>query len=164
MCQAQKYNYRSLLSFSSRSFLCSVFTIIFFTTGPACAQSSANSAFGSPSSAYRLVGTIEGKAFTGAVLDDTTGKQSFYRLRELLPDGSLLVSVRAKSITVKSADGTLSEVYVSAGAQSASVATPAAPAVNTTTVAAPINQPSGESMKEIQQRNRKKHERRQTDD
>src|SRR5512143_4250556 len=80
--------------------------------GSVSAQSGPNDAPGNASSAYRLIGTVEGGSFIGAVLDDNAGKQSFYRLRELLPDGSLLVKVRDNSIRVKSANGTLYDVYV----------------------------------------------------
>jgi hypothetical protein len=121
------------------------------------AQSGPNAAPGSTSSAYRLIGTIEGSSFTGAVLDDTTGKQSFYRLRELLPDGSLLVKVRDDSITVKSSDGALYDVYVSRDNKSASIAVLAAPAVNAATAEPQISQSAlPEAVEKRHQRVRKR--------
>jgi len=63
--------------------------------------------------AYRLLGTIEGRAFTGAVLSDSTGVQSFYRLNEKLPDGSQLVEVRSDSISLRGTDRITYEIYIS---------------------------------------------------
>jgi hypothetical protein len=72
------------------------------TSEPAAAQST-----------YRLIGTVEGGAFTGAVLDDAAaGGQTFYRLRETLPDGSQIVKVRSDSISVKRSDGMVYELYI----------------------------------------------------
>ena len=39
------------------------------------------------SSSYKLIGTVEGEQFSGAVLEDSTG-QAFYRINQKLPDGS----------------------------------------------------------------------------
>ena len=61
---------------------------------------------------YRLIGTIEGKGFTGAVLDDSTGVQTLYRLHERLPDGSQIVKVRSDSISLKRSDGTPYELFI----------------------------------------------------
>ncbi len=67
----------------------------------------------SASSALRLIGTIEGpQAFAGAVLVDSTGNQTFYRLKETLPDGSRIVKVESDSISLKHSDGTTSELYI----------------------------------------------------
>ncbi len=60
-----------------------------------------------------LVGTIESGAFVGAVLSDAKGEQVFYRLKEKLPDGSQIVKVRANSISLKGADGTSYDMYIS---------------------------------------------------
>lgn len=61
---------------------------------------------------YRLIGTMEGNTFTGAVLVDSTGLQTFYRLNEVLPDGSRLVKVGSYSVVVKQSDDTSSELYI----------------------------------------------------
>ncbi len=71
---------------------------------------SAQTAGSQPSS---LVGTIESGAFVGAVLSDAKGEQVFYRLKEKLPDGSQIVKVRADSILLKGANGTLYDMYIS---------------------------------------------------
>jgi hypothetical protein len=129
-----------------------------FLADSVSAQSRPNTVPGSSSSAYRLIGTIEGRSFTGAVLDDTTGKQSFYRVRELLPDGSLLVKVRDNSITVKSADGALYDVYVSRDNKSASIAVLAPPAVTAAIAEPQINQPA--LPEAVEKRHQRAHTRR----
>ncbi len=62
--------------------------------------------------AYCLIGTIQSEDFTGAVINDPTGVQSFYRLKEKLPDGSTIVQVRPDSITLRGADGTSYDMYI----------------------------------------------------
>jgi len=85
-------------------------------------------------SAYRLVGTIEGGPFTGAVIDDTKNPQAFYRLNEKLPDESQIVKVKSDSVVLKWPDGTRTELFVTQGARGGSVsavsvaAMPSAPA------------------------------------
>ncbi len=76
------------------------------------------------SSISRLVGTVEGGPFSGAVFDDGTGVQSFYPLRGQLPDGSLLLKVRSRNIVVKKNDGALYEIFTTSGATSAVTAIP----------------------------------------
>ncbi|OGW33800.1 MAG: hypothetical protein A2X58_09595 [Nitrospirae bacterium GWC2_56_14] len=66
-------------------------------------------------SAYRLVGTIEGGPFTGAVIDDTKNPQAFYRLNDKLPDESRLVKVLHNRIVLKMPDGTNMELYTTSG-------------------------------------------------
>jgi hypothetical protein len=68
-----------------------------------------------PQSAFRLVGTIEGGPFTGAVIDDTKGPQTFYRLNEKLPDESQIVKVLDDHIVLKWPDGTRTELYKTQG-------------------------------------------------
>ncbi len=63
-------------------------------------------------SSYRLIGTVDYGGVSGAVLDDTTGAQTFYRLREKLPDGSQIVKVKSDSIALKRPDGSLVELYI----------------------------------------------------
>lgn len=62
-------------------------------------------------SSYRLIGTIKSRGFTGAVLDNGTGGQVFYRLREQLPDGSRIVKVENNTILLKRSDGSLHELF-----------------------------------------------------
>ncbi len=63
-------------------------------------------------STYRLIGTVEGGGFVGAVLDDVAaGAQTFFRLKETLPDGSRIIKVRSDSISIKRSDGVVYELY-----------------------------------------------------
>jgi hypothetical protein len=64
------------------------------------------------SSAYRLIGTVEGEVFTGAVLDDAAGTQIFYRVGDTLPDGSQIVKVQSDNISLKRSDGIIYELYI----------------------------------------------------
>lgn len=66
-------------------------------------------------SAYRLVGTIEGGPFAGAVIDDTKNPQAFYRLNDKLPDESRLVKVLHNRVILKMPDGTNMELYTTSG-------------------------------------------------
>jgi hypothetical protein len=63
-------------------------------------------------SAYRLVGTVGSSSFSGAVLIDEKGVQTFFRLHEKLPDGSEIVKVRDDNISLKGADGALYDMYM----------------------------------------------------
>jgi len=108
----------------SHPFLC----ILLIASGlafvnPAEAQSLSAGQATSPS-VSRLVGTVEGGPFSGAVFDDGTGIQAFYPLHGQLPDGSLLLKVRSNSIVVKKNDGALYEIFTTAGANSAVTAMP----------------------------------------
>jgi hypothetical protein len=67
-------------------------------------------------SAFRLVGTIEGGPFAGAVIDDTKNPQAFYRLNDKLPDDSQLVKVEHNHVVLKWPDGTSMELYTTPGA------------------------------------------------
>ena len=60
---------------------------------------------------YKLIGTVEGGSFSGAVLEDSTG-QAFYRLHQKLPDGSQLVKVQRDKVTLKRAEGSLIDVLL----------------------------------------------------
>jgi general secretion pathway protein C len=62
--------------------------------GPAAAESVS----------YKLIGTIEGQQFAGAVLEDSTG-QSFYRINQKLPDGSTIVKVLRDKVSIRRSDG-----------------------------------------------------------
>jgi hypothetical protein len=97
-----------------RNFLFSAFffSLAFFFANPACAQVA--------QSPFSLVGTIQSDGMGGAVLQDTTGTQSFYRLYEKLPDGSQIVGLRDDSISLKTAEGAVYDMYISHGAKTAS--------------------------------------------
>jgi len=73
--------------------------------------------FGNASAAepagFNLIGTIVSKAFTGAVIKDGTGMQTFFRLYEALPDGSKIVRVQADSISLKGTDGSFYDMFIS---------------------------------------------------
>lgn len=64
------------------------------------------------SQGYRLIGTIQSPAFIGAVIIDPKGEQSFFRIRDKLPDGSEIVEVRSDSILLKGADGSRYEMFI----------------------------------------------------
>jgi hypothetical protein len=103
-----------------------------------------------PQSAFRLVGTIEGGPFTGAVIDDTKNPQAFYRLNEKLPDESQLVKVQHNYIVLKWPDGTKRELYTApgTGGGNTSAATTAAPYV----APRPVDQPTPERSVEPEKR------------
>jgi general secretion pathway protein C len=63
------------------------------------------------SSVYRLIGTIEGDRFSGAVLEDASG-QAFYRIDQKLPDGSQIIKVQRDKIILRRADGSTTEIQV----------------------------------------------------
>jgi hypothetical protein len=76
-----------------------------FIPAPAPAQTASEGPF-------RLIGIIAGSGFTGAVLDDSTGNQTFYHLRESLPDGSQIVAAADDHISVKRSDGTSYRLFI----------------------------------------------------
>ena len=53
---------------------------------------------------YKLIGTVEGEQFAGAVLEDSSG-QAFYRINQKLPDGSAIVKVMRDKVFIRRADG-----------------------------------------------------------
>jgi general secretion pathway protein C len=53
---------------------------------------------------YKLIGTVEGEVFAGAVLEDKTG-QAFYRINQKLPDGSAMVKIMQNKVTIRRSDG-----------------------------------------------------------
>lgn len=65
----------------------------------------------SASSLYKLIGTVEGESFSGAVLEDSTG-QAFYRSHQKLPDGSQIVKVQRDKITLRGPDGGTAELQI----------------------------------------------------
>jgi hypothetical protein len=62
--------------------------------------------------ADKLIGTIISESFTGAVIINTKGEQTFYRLYEVLPSGLQIIKVRNDSISLKGADATLYDIYI----------------------------------------------------
>jgi general secretion pathway protein C len=60
---------------------------------------------------YKLIGTVEGAAFSGAVLEDSTG-QAFYRINQKLPDGSAIVQVLRDKVALKRSDGVIVNLEV----------------------------------------------------
>src|SRR5574337_1257224 len=60
---------------------------------------------------YKLIGTIEGDQFAGAVLEDSSG-QSFYRINQKLPDGSKIVKVMRDRASLRRPDGVVVSLQV----------------------------------------------------
>jgi hypothetical protein len=79
--------------------------LAFSSALPANAQTDDNTS-------YRLIGTTQSKSFNGAVLQDATGKQSFYQLLDKLPDGSQIIRLNDDSISLRGEDGALYEMYI----------------------------------------------------
>ena len=63
------------------------------------------------SSNYKLIGTVEGESFAGAVLEDSTG-QAFYRIHQKLPDGSQLITVKRDKVTLRRSEGSLIDIVL----------------------------------------------------
>ena len=63
------------------------------------------------SSSYRLIGTVEGESFAGAVLEDSTG-QTFYRIHQKMPDGSMIVKVMRDKVTLRKPEGRTVDLVV----------------------------------------------------
>ncbi|HAS53130.1 MAG: hypothetical protein A2X56_14720 [Nitrospirae bacterium GWC2_57_13] len=80
-----------------------------------------------PATMYQLIGTVEGAEFSGAVLEDASGQQNFYRIREKLQDQSMIVKVRRDKITMKGADGSTFELEVADDTRIVSVSKPGTP-------------------------------------
>jgi len=81
------------------------------------------------SSTYRLIGTIEGASFAGAVLEDASG-QAFYRMNEKLPDGSQIVKVQRDRIVLRRADGNTTEIQIVDDTKIVNVSRPVVPVVS----------------------------------
>lgn len=60
-----------------------------------------------PSVVYKLRGTLQSGPVAGAVLDDGTGAQTFYRVNEQLPDNARIVKVGRDRISLRTADGSM---------------------------------------------------------
>jgi len=75
---------------------------------------------------YRLIGTIQGESFAGAVLEDATG-QVFYRIHQKLPDGSVIVKVLRDKISIKKPGGPVIDIQVVDDTRIVSVQKPGGP-------------------------------------
>ncbi len=78
---------------------------------------------------YRLIGMIQSRNFTGIVMSDSKGAQSFYRVSDIMPDGSQIVQVRTDSISLKRTDGTLYDMYIAHDTKTVASAAPVKPDV-----------------------------------
>ena len=74
-------------------------------------KSPSSSPAAAASVSYKLIGTIEGEQFSGAVLEDSTG-QAFYRINQKLPDGSAIVKVIRDKVSIRRSDGVMVDVEV----------------------------------------------------
>jgi len=74
---------------------------------------------------YRLIGTVEGLSFAGAVLEDASG-QTFYRIHQKLPDGASIVKVLRDKITIKKPDGSTIDLQIVDDTKIVSVQNPSA--------------------------------------
>lgn len=98
---------------------------------PAAGRAAAQQADATAS--FRLIGTVGSKGFSGAVLVDAAGAQTFFRLHDTAPDGSQLVAVGSDSISLKRPDGTRYELFIihdtiaASSSRSAAYPVPAAP-------------------------------------
>ncbi len=116
---------------------------LFTSLAPADFRAVAQEAIAPP--AFRLIGTIEGKDFSGAVLIDAAGKQMFYRLYDTAPDGSKITAVSGGSIVLRRPDGTRYELYIihdmkAASASGAPLSSPVAPSAAAETRQLPFMQ------------------------
>ncbi len=83
------------------------------------------------STAFKLIGTIEGDSFSGAVLEDTAGMQSFYRLHQKLADGFEIVKIQRNRITLKRPTGGTVDLQVIDDAKIVNVSKAATPVATT---------------------------------
>jgi len=79
--------------------------------GEGKSTSSSPAAAVAASVSYKLIGTIEGEQFSGAVLEDSAG-QAFYRINQKLPDGSVIVKVMRDKVSIRRSDGVTVAVEV----------------------------------------------------
>ncbi len=123
-----------------------------------------NTASAAEPAGFYLIGTIVSKEFTGAVIKDGTGLQTFFRLYDALPDGSKIVRVQDDSISLKGTDGSLYDMFIahertagSAGPQQASAGSPVNinPAPTATALTSPAHLGAGYAQRLRQQRHRR---------
>lgn len=89
-------------------------------------RTSSSAAAAAETTNLKLIGTVEGETFAGAVLEDTAGQQTFYRLNQKLPDGFQIIRVQRDRITLKKPSGGTTELQIVDDAKIVSVAKPAA--------------------------------------
>jgi type II secretion system protein C len=82
-----------------------------FGDGKAPSTGSGAGAAEVPTVNYKLIGTVEGEAFAGAVLEDTSG-QAFYRINQKLPDGSDMVKIMRDKVIIRRSDGAMVNLEV----------------------------------------------------
>ncbi|HEX9021800.1 MAG TPA: type II secretion system protein N [Nitrospirota bacterium] len=75
---------------------------------------------------YKLIGTVEGGQFAGAVLEDSSG-QSFYRIHQKLPDGSMIVKVMRDRVSLRRPDGVIVGLQIVDETKIVGVSTPVPP-------------------------------------
>lgn len=75
---------------------------------------------------YKLIGTVEGGQFAGAVLEDSSG-QSFYRIHQKLPDGSMIVKVMRDRVSLRRPDGVTVSLQIVDETKIVGVSTPVPP-------------------------------------
>ncbi len=85
----------------------------------------------------RLVGTVQGGPFSGAVFDDGSGIQTFYRLHELLPDGSKLIKIWQDRVGIKKPDGVVYELFTTGDANAVAASPSPAPSTAPTAAVSP---------------------------
>jgi len=79
--------------------------------GDGGAPSTGSGAAAVPTVNYKLIGTVEGEAFAGAVLEDKSG-QAFYRINQKLPDGSDMVKIMRDKVIIRRPDGAIVNLEV----------------------------------------------------
>jgi hypothetical protein len=83
-------------------------------------------------SAGKLVGTMLSSSLSGAVFENASGEQKFYRKGVTFSDGSRILAVYSESIVVRTPEGSSVEYLVTRGTAGRSGAAPAnRPAVET---------------------------------
>jgi general secretion pathway protein C len=73
---------------------------------------------------YKLIGTIEGGSFSGAVLEDASG-QAFYGIHQKLPDGSQIITVMRDKVTLQRPDKSKIDIQISEDDKIVNVQAPA---------------------------------------
>jgi general secretion pathway protein C len=73
---------------------------------------------------YKLIGTIEGESFSGAVLEDASG-QAFYGIKQKLPDGSQIIKVMRDKVTLQRSDRSKIDIQITDDDKIVNVQTPA---------------------------------------
>ena len=101
-------------------------------------------------SASKLVGTMNSGNLSGAVFENASGEQKFYRKNVTFSDGSRIIAVSSESIVVRTPEGSFAEYLVTRGTAGRSVNVPLTPsAVEPPPSAAPQTRTEGELQKRI---------------